>query len=395
MGTTRDCVQERGHASRGHPGRVPTQAPAGCASAAEGREITRLGAKPLAKQQVLRAALESPEPAGKPNDALVQASVRGCVRVSLSWRWHLERARGQRFTGCSVYEHSPARSVCLIAQCTVTPAASCIIHLPQRQSRHLLKTVISWSELPFRNYLFMQLIFPQQITDRSASSIGKAANEPWLAAAAERVTLLERKILPLHIVPLCCHLPLAVLVWGCLSVTPTMELHQPSEPARSGGWCMFRGLSPLSLLILGITSAPAMTGEKTLMKGHSWPRNRWRRRLLQNISPLDFSNIVYEVQRTPSCPIHNEMKAVLQPPSKKTNRHIPGAISGSLFKHICQVLSKYAQKMFQNMLPLHSFRSLQELALLTEVKKAFLNSVCHNMLLSLLSDRANVGTFTA
>lgn len=241
----------------------------------------------------------------------------------------------------------------------------------------------------------MQLIFPQQIADRSASSIGKATNGPRLAAAAEWVTLLEKKISPLHIVPwvVICHL----LSWSegaCLSLPPCSWTSPPSLPALEGG-CVFGGLSPLSLLILGITSAPAMTGEKTLMKGHSWPRNRWRRCFLQNICPPDFSNRGYEVQRATSCPVHNEMKAVLQPSSKKTNWYIPGAISGTFFKHICQVLIMYVQEMFQNMLPFHSFLSLQELALLTKVKKAFLHSVYRDMLLSLLSDRANVETFTA
>lgn len=74
-------------------------------------------------------------------------------------------------------------------------------------------------------------------------------------------------------------------------------------------------------------------------------------------------------------------------------RH-PWAMSRSFFKHICQLFSMYVQEMFRNMLYFHSLHSLQELALLTRVKKAFLSSFCHDMLLSLLSDRANVETFT-
>lgn len=54
----------------------------------------------------------------------------------------------------------------------------------------------------------------------------------------------------------------------------------------------------------------------------------------------------------------------------------------------------YVQEMFQNMLPFHSFHNLQELALLTKVKKALPNSLCLDMLLSFLSNRANVETFT-
>lgn len=50
--------------------------------------------------------------------------------------------------------------------------------------------------------------------------------------------------------------------------------------------------------------------------------------------------------------------------------------------------------MLQNMPPFHAFHSLQELTLLTKVKKSFLNSLCHGMLLSFLSDRDNVETFT-
>lgn len=91
----------------------------------------------------------------------------------------------------------------------------------------------------------MQLIFSQQITDHSASSISKAINEPQLAAMAEWVTLLEKKISPSQILPLCCHLPVDILDWGYLPGIPTMELDQPAEPSRSGG-CVFRGLGPFS-----------------------------------------------------------------------------------------------------------------------------------------------------
>lgn len=54
------------------------------------------------------------------------------------------------------------------------------------------------------------------------------------------------------------------------------------------------------------------------------------------------------------------------------------------------------REMFQNMLPIHSSHSLQELALLTEVKKAFLNSLCHTLRYVVISpvDRVNVETFT-
>lgn len=103
---------------------------------------------------------------------------------------------------------------------------------------------------------------------------------------------------------------------------------------------------------------------------------------------------MYEVQRATSCPTHYEIKAVLQPSSKKTNWDIPGTISGSFFKHICQLFSMYFQEMLQNMPPFLAFHSLQELALLTKVKKSFLNSLCHDTLLSLRSDRDNVETFT-
>lgn len=111
-------------------------------------------AVPIWPRQVPSVALQSPTLATKPTQP--RRSPR-CVymAVNMSRRWNLKHARGEWFTGCSVYKYRSARSVCLIAQCTVTPVAPCIIHLPQHQSCHLLKTVISWSEFPFYDYLFL------------------------------------------------------------------------------------------------------------------------------------------------------------------------------------------------------------------------------------------------
>lgn len=125
----------------------------------------------------------------------------------------------------------------------------------------------------------MQLIFPQQITAHSASSIGKAANGPQLPAWLNESLCWRKRY---------CHgtlSPCAVICYlmscsegSCPSIPRWSWTSPPNLPALEGG-CVFRGLSALSLLILAITSAPATTGEKTLMKAHSWPR-RWGRCLL-------------------------------------------------------------------------------------------------------------------